>query len=259
MPLTPCHAAAAWPLVRFFRLPVAAVVIGSMAPDFEYLLRLRPSGNFGHTLPGIALFCVPVGLLVWAVFTRVVRPWLVELVPLSREGWAEPARWKEASSLQRLALVVAGIVVGALSHMTWDAFTHESGWGVALVPPLANLVALPATALSAHVYTLLQHTSTLVGGVIVLAWVGAAVARHRTAAFPLSSWRRRRLTRAATILLAAVIFGAAVNGQRAWNRGLHHFLAHAAVGGMVAVAVTLVALASAARTRRTEAQREATG
>jgi hypothetical protein len=256
MPLTPCHAAAAWPLVRVLRLPLAAVVIGTMAPDFEYLLRLRPSGNFGHTLLGVALFCVPLSLGVWAVFSALVRPWLEHLLPLSRECWSSPHRWRDASRGRRLSMLVAGVVAGSLSHIGWDAFTHFDGWGVRLVPALAAEITLPATGLKVHGYTLLQHGSTLVGGTVVVAWAARTTWISQTVT-PLSSWRRRRLVRTTALLIAAIALGAILNGQRAWARGVHHVLAHAAVGGMVALAVAVVALAVHDRPARAIAKREA--
>ncbi|HEY0706782.1 MAG TPA: DUF4184 family protein [Polyangia bacterium] len=255
MPLTPCHAAAAWALVRIFRLPVAAVVIGAMAPDFLYLLRLRPSGNFGHTLPGIVLFCLPTSLVVWALFTKFVRPWLVSLVPLSREGWARPPGRRDASQLQRLWLVTTGIVAGALSHVTWDAFTHDNGWGVQWFPVLARTLRLPGTSFEVHVYSLLQHGSTLFGGLFVLAWASSTVRDHRSV-MALSSAQRRRLVRAGAGLAGATTAGAVINGARAWERGLHHVLAHAAVGGMVALVAALLAMALHQRRREPRAQRE---
>src|SRR5215213_3950780 len=82
MPLTPAHAAMAWPISSIApRVPAAAVVIGTLSPDFEYLVRLAPRGQFAHSLPGVVLFCVPVSVVVWALFERVVRPAVVSLLP----------------------------------------------------------------------------------------------------------------------------------------------------------------------------------
>src|SRR5436190_16959079 len=143
MPLTPAHAAAAWPIVRLVpRLPISTVVIGALAPDFEYLVRLAPRGSFGHTPLGIALFCLPVSLVVGALFERLVRPAL--LLPAAR--------------VQPALLAAAGATLGAVSHVAWDGFTHRGGWGVVMMPGLAGSVGGVAW------YQVLQHASTLVGG-----------------------------------------------------------------------------------------------
>ena len=66
MPVTPAHAALALPLSRVApALPLAPLVIGTLSPDFEYLLRLAPTGRFAHSLLGLVVFCVPVSLLAW--------------------------------------------------------------------------------------------------------------------------------------------------------------------------------------------------
>nr|WP_262927810.1 DUF4184 family protein [Microbacterium sp. NIBRBAC000506063] len=34
------------------------------------------------------------------------------------------------------ALVAVSLLLGVLSHIVWDAFTHEGRWGLALIPAL---------------------------------------------------------------------------------------------------------------------------
>src|SRR3954462_8835891 len=81
MPITPAHAAAAWPLhAAWRRLPLAALVIGTLSPDLEYVLRLEPRGKFGHSPAGLVVFCLPVTLLVWYVWRSLVRAALTPLL-----------------------------------------------------------------------------------------------------------------------------------------------------------------------------------
>ena len=63
MPFTVSHAAAALPFRRA-RLVTSALVVGTMAPDFEYFLPLKTHDTFGHTFPGILVLTLPVALLV---------------------------------------------------------------------------------------------------------------------------------------------------------------------------------------------------
>ncbi len=142
MPITPAHAAAAWPLRAWMRrLPLSALIVGTMSPDYEYLLTLAPITRFAHTLRGLALFCVPVSLAVWFVFRRLVRPAIVDLLPpgAARAIGRASASW---------GLALAAVVLGAVSHVIWDGFTHHSDWGVNLLPilrsqPIPQIVALP--------------------------------------------------------------------------------------------------------------------
>ena len=76
MPFTLSHpalVAALWPVVRRAQLPLAAVAIGAMTPDFEFFLHLRPYGPWGHSLAGLVTFCAPAGLAVLAAWELVVR------------------------------------------------------------------------------------------------------------------------------------------------------------------------------------------
>src|SRR5438105_7779609 len=123
MPFTISHAAVAWPLRNLSRqhLITPALVLGSMAPDAEYLLRLRPSGKFGHSLPGLFVFCVPVGILSLWIWERLVARQLYFLVvPPAASRMCEPQLSSHA--LPRIAL---SVLVAAGSHICWDHFTHD--------------------------------------------------------------------------------------------------------------------------------------
>jgi hypothetical protein len=83
MPFTLAHPAAAVPLARSSteRFALSALVVGSMAPDFEYPLRWRAEGHLGHTFPGLIVFCLPLGLVALALFHGLVKRPVVLLLP----------------------------------------------------------------------------------------------------------------------------------------------------------------------------------
>ena len=56
-----------------FGLVLSALVVGSMMPDFEFFMRLSFGKNIGHTLAGIFLFCIPVGLVVLFLFHKLMK------------------------------------------------------------------------------------------------------------------------------------------------------------------------------------------
>ena len=87
MPFTVSHAAAALP-VRLFsrRLPLAALMVGSMAPDFAFFVPFAPYRSSTHSIPGLFWFCLPVGFVVWAVVVRWMEHPTMALLP---DAWRE--------------------------------------------------------------------------------------------------------------------------------------------------------------------------
>ena len=157
------------PLARL-RLPLSALVVGSMAPDFLYFIQFSPRGHFGHTLPGLFVFCIPVGLGVLWIFHCLIKRPLLALCPIPVQRRLLPrTEVFRFSPFRRLVPVVVSVLAGALTHVTWDAFTHEGGWGLILIPALHESVNL-GFAGSVPAYKLAQHGSTLIGFAILALW-----------------------------------------------------------------------------------------
>ncbi len=234
MPLTPAHAAAAWPLSRLLpSLPLDALVIGTMTPDFEYLVRMAPQGRTAHSLIGLFVFCLPVGVAVWAVCRHVVRPALLTLFP---DGLKAALIARHSS----LPSVVAAILIGAASHSLWDSFTHFHGWGVRQVPALLTMVHV-AGRVYLPLYRILQHTSTLVGLIALVVWVRRWLSSQPAMALAYSSSESKwRAIRSVGILLCAGELGALLNGLRGLGRAAWMPPGYAAVGGMAGLALALV-------------------
>lgn len=173
MPFTPAHAVVALlPFRRVGMLP-AAVAVGAMAPDLPLFLPNTPlTYQLTHTSIAVSAL-VALGLLAM---------WYGMLRPAVREGTPEwfarriPPDWDAVPavprSLTRRLGVVAGLIAGVVSHLVWDAFTHQGRWGVRLVPVLADSWGpLPG-------YVWLQR-GTGVAGVMVLLCVGTVWWMHR--------------------------------------------------------------------------------
>ena len=176
MPFTlshPAAVAALWPVARRGRPWLAALVIGAMTPDLEYLLRLRTTAVWGHSLLGLLRFCLPVGLLVLLAWEWRLRDATRYVLALPTE---RPSAGAAPSTSAWWLRGAAGVLLGAATHLLWDGPTHAGYWGAALWPGLRA----PALSLFGRVvpwYNLLQHLSTLVGGLVVLAWVGRELRR----------------------------------------------------------------------------------
>ena len=126
MPFTVSHAAAVLPLHRLSkgRLPLAAMMIGSMSPDFAYFLPMGLGRGSTHDLEGLFLFCWPVGLAVWLLYVRLLERATIELLPLA---WRERVSRSDSElSIRSLALVSLGVILGAITHIAWDSFTHAN-------------------------------------------------------------------------------------------------------------------------------------
>ena len=128
MPFTFAHPIAAAPiwLGSGRRLDLPSLIIGSIVPDLNYFLSLHPIKSVGHTLPGILTEGVPysIGLLLISRYI-LIRPCLA-LIPqqLARHFPVPTSHF--SLKLVNITNVVISIILGAVSHLTWDRFTHHT-------------------------------------------------------------------------------------------------------------------------------------
>lgn len=239
VPFTVSHTAVAWPLSRLVpNLPTAALAIGAMSPDFEYLLRLAPRSHLSHTPLGVLTFCVPVSLATWLVYRHLVRPSLLDLLP--RAMCREVQQWEGRRDFAwTFVWATLAILVGAFTHLAWDAFTHTDGVVVAAIP------ALRAPVLATHDLRwcqLFQHGSTLFGLAVLFLWAKRTWNRFPATARRFEPAQLASLITSALCLLAASTVGALLDGERAMGAGLIPVLAFAAVGAMDGAAIALLAI-----------------
>ena len=175
MPFTLAHPAAVVPLARVLskRVVFSALVIGSMTPDFAYLVPGLTRGP-SHSVGGLFWFCLPMGLAVYLVFHLVLKRPLAAALPrtpreavapvVARTPGLPPARW---------LTVLLCLLLGALTHVTWDLFTHP-GPIVRAFPLLAENLGTVGWY-RVYVYKVLQHGSTLLGLALLARWTRAWV------------------------------------------------------------------------------------
>ena len=169
MPFTFSHPAIILPLTflpkKWFSL--TGLVIGSLTPDFEYFLRMRIKSNYSHTIDGLFWFDIPLGLLLAFVFHNIVRDSLFDNLPLGLKSKFLSFRkfdWNSHFKKNWLVVIIS-IFIGAVSHIFWDSFTHDHGYFVQTIPNLANTVNI--FTLKIPILKILQHSSTLVGGLVI--------------------------------------------------------------------------------------------
>jgi hypothetical protein len=238
MPFTIAHTVTAKPLERLTggRLVLSGLVVGAMAPDFEYLVHLHPQRTIGHTIPGLFVLCLPTSLVVLLLWHRLVGPALARLLRPGTggltAGWAAPAPFGPPA---RFAALCASIVIGSFSHIAWDAFTHESGLFVSLWSGFRANVGpggLP-------VYKLLQYGSSLFGMTLLGLWA------HRAAQRPAPPASAPALSRARRTVAGAVVGGFLLLGgvgavQGATNGDAYDVLQGGVVGAMAGGLLSLL-------------------
>ncbi|MFF7456452.1 DUF4184 family protein [Kitasatospora sp. NPDC008115] len=188
MPFTLSHPAAVLPLLRrpFSR---TALVAGTVAPDLPYFVLTTGlpvsaqswyepfvNATTSHSTSGVPTVALPYALALWALFRAGRRP-LAALLSLSAPA-APSGRW-----VRRGGWVVLSALIGAATHVVWDAFTHMEGLARGRV---------------------LQHASTVLGLALLAVYL----------------WRRRaglRLGRSRA-LPAIALCTAAAAAAHAWRR-----------------------------------------
>lgn len=227
MPVTLAHPAAVLPL-RGLGLPLSAMVIGSMAPDLPVFSRSWGVYGFTHSLLGILTVDLGITLLLLAFWDRWGRNALVDTSPSAVRD-----RLPSRVHLDRAAWLLAPLaaVVGSVTHVAWDAFTHRGRWGVRQVDWLQE------THGSLRGEQWAQYASGVVGLLVIGAAMLAVVRRPVAADAP----RPRRLP--AVVLPAATGVAATISVTTFVARlstGFHPAAFEAAVVGIVALAGVLV-------------------
>ncbi len=254
MPMVLAHPVAVLPLRRALGrwAVLSALVVGSMAPDLAMFVPLGVSRVESHSLFGLLWFCLPVGAAAYLCFHALVAPLVVVAGPAALANRC-PERWRDGRLPARPAAAVAvSLVVGAVTHVVWDAFTHRHGFGVQALPVLTTPL-FTWGGYTVFVFKLLQHGSTL-GGLVVLGvlWRRAS----RDAAMNLSPRAPRSTRVALSVLVAApaLVFGIGAGWSAAAEvmgavRRLQHFTGAAIFAGGTALLLSLLVTGCAWRLR----------
>ena len=218
MPFTISHAAAVLPFSRLlarWRL-LSAATIGAMAPDFGFFFPWHVRRLETHSAIALVTFCLPVGLAAYWVFQYLIKTPLMELLP---EG--PYARWRpfaspaDFRSIRQWLLAACGVFGGAVTHLVWDAFTHEGARGVRMLPVLDE----PFVEIGGHHMMgvrLMQDGSSLLGLVVVFAIIAYGLRRGREQ--PVPKRPLRLVERCAWVMTYAVSTVAATAAWSVWAR-----------------------------------------
>ncbi|MFJ7586243.1 DUF4184 family protein [Streptomyces sp. NPDC097617] len=219
MPFTLSHAAAVLPAIRRTGrargpLVASALVLGSFAPDTFYFTDaivegVMAYGAFTHSPAGVfTLDAVLTAVLVG--FWLLLRDPLIALLPHGRRGrvhaFVRGEEWRERPRPAVLAAwFYVSAVVGSLTHVGWDSFTHMDRWGTNALPWLGEPIAFGFPP-----YTFLQYGTSAVAACALLWFTVTALRRlpdlPAPASVPVLS--RGELRGALALLVVCVAAGA---------------------------------------------------
>jgi hypothetical protein len=250
MPFMLVHPAAALPFYR--RLGrygvLSALIIGSMMPDMHYFLPLGIGRSAAHSVSGLVWFCWPLGIALYLLYHLLLKHPLSLLLPPAIATriapWLNPGRLPDAS----WRAVSLSLLVGAATHIAWDAFTHLHAPVVAALPVLRSVwFTLGNYPLAG--YEVLQQASNVLGFALLGTWSWRWLRTHSAQpAAPiepgLSSLQRRLIL--GGVLIASVAI-AAVGGYSTPEDApselvtLHNTVKQATLAAMSSGALALLA------------------
>lgn len=168
MPFTPTHIIAILPIYYIARrIPFIALAIGAMSPDAPLFFPFLPEYILFHSFSGIFLFCLPIGLIFFLLFDVFGKKFLLALSPefIQQRIFLEKRNYRNIAFWLFISLA---IIIGAFTHIVWDAFTHDGRWGLAILPFLQKDFSLMGESVSG--YKIFQHGSTVIGLPLLFIW-----------------------------------------------------------------------------------------
>jgi uncharacterized protein DUF4184 len=233
MPNPIAHPAAAVPFTRV-GLVLSALVIGSISPDFGYFIPVFHA-YFMYTARGLILFDVPMGfVLLWLFHTFVKWPLLSVAPDRLQRRLFQPAQGFSFGPAKRFGLILLSLLVGSITHVLWDSFTHEYGWMVRQFSFLSTPIG------GMRLYAILQNLGTLLGIGVLAYWLirwlpSAPLSDQRPARF---SSKVRTLFLALAAISLAALEGAAIYVHFA--PGMQFVHEHGLVYGLTLAAVLVI-------------------
>ena len=146
---------------------MTGLIIGSIAPDFEKFIRMLAYDSFSHTWKSIFYFNLPLSLVLAFLFHLLVRDVLIDHLPvyfqkrlLKFKGFDWLTHFRK-----HYVVIILSIIIGTVSHIAWDAFTHIDGRLVRWLPFLQAYIEVGE--FSIEVFNFLQLATSVLGLLVV--------------------------------------------------------------------------------------------
>jgi hypothetical protein len=165
VPFTFSHPAILLPFFKSKKFSITALIVGSMAPDFEFFFRMRTQSEISHTFLGLLLIDFPLAIIVTFLFHGIIKkPFLANSPAFIQRRTTELnlTNWFEYFRKNRV-IVFLSFFLGAFSHFLLDSFSHWDGFMVQRISFLNSIF------LSFPLYEWIQYSTSLIG-IVVFGW-----------------------------------------------------------------------------------------
>lgn len=200
MPFTPSHAIVALPFART-PIPAGAVAVGAMAPDLPLFFPWVAPYAVTHGFPGLLVVSLPLAVALYAVWRLVIRPaasaLLLPEALRARMPWAWDRVGRPEQPVRSAVLLGVAALVGVVTHVFWDLFTHPDRLGSEWFPVLGEQWG------GVDGTSWLQWASSVLGLTGLTVW--AVLALRRAGVVHRSDTRAVAVVRAAAWLAAGLV------------------------------------------------------
>lgn len=167
MPFTIAHPAAVV-FIKNRYLNLSGLILGSMAPDFIYFILFSPSSNFGHTILGTVILNIPLCFLINFIYYEFIKDTFILNLPSCMSKyytWVIGTR-NRITNIKEAIIFIYSSVIGMMTHVFWDSFTHKTGYFVIKLDFLKESIYLFGHNI--YIYKVAQHGGSLLGFFIIL-------------------------------------------------------------------------------------------
>ena len=171
MPFTPAHPAILLFLKPFKKLPLSwtALFIGSIIPDFEYFIWMSPSAYVSHTILGIFIFNLPMTFIMAFIWHQLLQPILIHRIKffhhrVQMEEYPAFMEWIKKNWM----LFFSSALIGIITHLVWDSFSHADGYLVHRIPLLLEFIQIGGYPI--RTCYVMWYISTGVGMLAIILW-----------------------------------------------------------------------------------------
>lgn len=163
MPFTFSHPIYVLPLKRISPkyISITGLVLGSMAPDFEYFIMLEPFRSIGHSLIGLLIQAIPISVLLAVIFHNLVKESVALHLPLAfnldHRAYSILGKWRLKNLIDSIVFLLS-VVIGFISHVFIDSFTHSYGYFVNRYSILSDIIIF-----NYPLFKILQYSLSVLG------------------------------------------------------------------------------------------------
>lgn len=171
MPFTFAHPSTILPMRKKKNYDFTALLVGSMSPDFEYFIHFRPYQVHGHTILGLFYYNLPLVLIVSIIWHYILKEQLIKNLPkpyCTYYFYLTINKWK-ITSIKSFVIFIYSALIGMITHLLWDGFTHANGYFVSKISILSHNINL--LSFEIPIYKMLQHGSSVIGLTILIIYL----------------------------------------------------------------------------------------